>query len=71
MFNAKPAYPDISFRSPEWGKVKEWLEGELLETYQRLSSLEIDDKETQRLRGRASFIKMMLDFGHTPAATSR
>lgn len=63
MINIKPHQPAIAFGSPEWGKVREWLQEELLDTYKRLSNPDTDEKETQRLRGRASLINQMLSFG--------
>lgn len=56
--------PEINFNSPEWGKVRRWLEGELSDTYQRLASTTASVEELRILQGRAAFIRMMLAFGN-------
>jgi hypothetical protein len=53
--------PDINYDSPEWAKVEEWLDGELLETYQRLAGISNTEPETQRLRGMILWITKVLD----------
>lgn len=55
--------PDINFNSPEWGKVRKYLEEELLDTYQRLGNEATSTEELRSLQGRAGFIKKLLSFG--------
>lgn len=55
--------PDINFNSPEWGKVRQYLEEELLDTYHRLSSLTTTVEDLRHLQGRAAFIVKLLGFG--------
>jgi hypothetical protein len=63
--------PSIAFGSPEWGKVEEWLGEELLSTYQRLSGLEVSERETQQLRGRIALLVQMLEFRNLAAPSGR
>jgi hypothetical protein len=58
--------PKLSFNSPEWLIVEEWLADQLEETYRRLASLHLEERETQQLRGRAAFISQMLDLRNIP-----
>lgn len=60
--------PNISFNSPDWGKIAEWLEQELNETYLRLASLDCNQTKTEQLRGKASLLRVMLDWPQAPAA---
>lgn len=55
--------PDINFNSPEWGKVRKFLQSELTDTYQRLSSLSTSVDELRSLQGRAAYITKLLSFG--------
>lgn len=52
---------DINFRGPEWVEFERWLEDRLLETYQNLANPAHDVAATERLRGRAQFIGLLLD----------
>ena len=54
--------PDIIYTDPTWLKVKEWLEGEYVHTLTELSGLTVTEKKGDQLRGKAAFIKMLLDF---------
>lgn len=58
--------PRVNYNSPEWALLEEWMAEALLETYQRLASLSIDDRDTQQLRGRAALLSQMLDFKNLP-----
>lgn len=59
--------PNVNYNSPEWALLEGWMADALLETYQRLASLSIDDRDTQQLRGRAALLSQMLDFKNLPA----
>jgi hypothetical protein len=52
--------PDIRYDSPEWLKVRAWLQGEWLETVKRIASPHQTEKEADVLRGKASFIDYLL-----------
>lgn len=65
----QPSHPGIDFRSPEWGKVREWLAGELQETLLRLASRTITEREADYQRGKAGFINTLLDFTQDDAAS--
>lgn len=58
--------PQCNYNSPEWALLEEWMAGALLETYQRLASLSLEEKDTQQLRGRAALLSQMLDFKNLP-----
>lgn len=55
-------HPNVSYQSPEWALVEEWLAKELHETYMRLADLNADERTTQQLRGRAALLAQMLSF---------
>ena len=53
--------PDIRYDSPEWRKVRTWLESEWLETVKKIASPHYTtEKEADVLRGKASFIDYLL-----------
>lgn len=56
-------YPQIDFRSLEWGRVREWLQQEHLETLKRIAGRETDERTADFHRGKAAFITTLLDFG--------
>lgn len=62
--------PDISFYDPTWQKVCQWLEEEWVDSLRELSNLSITEKRADQIRGKAAFIRMLLDFENaaTPAA---
>lgn len=55
------SYPIINYRGADWSLVEHWLEQELMDTYRKLANPETDAAETERLRGRAQFINLLLD----------
>ena len=55
--------PDINFASPEWGRVRLYLQDELKDTQERLTSSSATVEELRALQGKALFIKKMLGFG--------
>lgn len=54
--------PAINYNSPEWAVVEEWLSTELLELYRRIAQPQMDERDTQFYRGRASMLESMLEF---------
>jgi hypothetical protein len=64
-------YPAMNFVGDEWHRLKEWLEGERLDCYQRLSNTKATEAETQQLRGRVSLLDQMLSWPNIVAATYR
>lgn len=62
MFSHDQPRPEINYLSPEWGKIEEWLSAELLMVYRRIAQPQLDERETQFQRGRASMIETMLEF---------
>jgi hypothetical protein len=58
----------LSFNTPEWAALEKWAEEELQDTYKRLASMHLEDKEVRQLQGRASVIQQMLDFRNLSAA---
>lgn len=54
--------PAINFQGRDWSLFQEWLEERLMETYQKLANPATDGAETDRLRGQAQLIAMLLDF---------
>lgn len=63
--------PEITYSSPEWAKVEEWLAAELFDTYKRLANLDTSEQQTQQLRGRASLLTQMLEFRNLSAVFNR
>ena len=57
------AAPNLNFDSQEWERVREYLAEELLESYDRLSNLAIEEETFRQIQGKVHFIKQMLDFG--------
>lgn len=62
------SYPIINYRGADWSLVEHWLEQELMDTYRKLANPETDAAETERLRGRAQFILLLLDLKNITAA---
>lgn len=62
--------PNVNYRGSEWAAVEDWLKEELNETYKRLAGLNMSEQETQQMRGRASYINMMLSFRDLPNAAN-
>ena len=60
--------PNVNYRGPEWALVEEWAADELHETYKRLADLNVDDRSTQQLRGRAALLSQILGFSTIPTA---
>ena len=60
------AAPLINFDSQEWERVREYLAEELLESYDRLSNLAIEEEAFRQIQGKVHFIKQMLDFKNGP-----
>lgn len=69
VYKPKPNKPEISYNTREWDLIEAWLKDELQETYKELARPDQTEEKTQQLRGKASFISMMLDFKTLPAAT--
>lgn len=60
--------PDIRFDSPEWQKVRKYLQEEWLETVKKIASPHLDtEKEADILRGKASFIDYLLSLKNAVA----
>ena len=57
--------PAINFTGPDWTLFEQWLVERLMETYQNLANPATDGAATDRLRGQAQLITMLLDFKHT------
>lgn len=55
------SYPAINYRGADWSLVEVWLEQELMDCYQKLANPATDAAETERQRGRAQFISLLLD----------
>ena len=60
--------PDISFTTPEWGKVREWLSEEYKDCLLELSRHGLEERRSDFLRGKAAFISTLLDFNNENAA---
>lgn len=66
------AFDQINFNSRDWGLMKQYLEDQL-DTAMDVMCQNIDQDETNRLRGRILFINMMLkraDFLSKQAASN-
>lgn len=61
-------YPNLAWSGADWQELSRYLRDELQEVYMRLASLQTSQEETLILRGRASFIQMMLDWPRVSAA---
>lgn len=59
-----PFVPDPN--SHEWTRFKGWLEHELQSAYKELAGLETSLEKTQQVRGRAAYIRRLLDLGKGP-----
>lgn len=59
--------PDLNYSGADWLRFEEWAAEALLDTYKKLASINIDEAETNRLRGRAALLTQLLDFRNIPA----
>ena len=60
--------PRMNYSGEDWHALRQWLEADLLATYQRMAGLNISDQETHQLKGRASLLNQMLGFPTVNAA---
>ena len=54
--------PDIIFSDPTWQTFCRWLEGEYVDALRETAGLAITEKKADQVRGKAAFIRMLLDF---------
>lgn len=57
--------PALNYQGSDWSLFEEWLEGELMDCYKALANPATSEAETERLRGRAQFISLLLGFKNT------
>lgn len=55
------SYPDISYTSPEWGKIRDWLQEEYTYVAKEICGAGVEERRADFLRGKAAFISMLLD----------
>lgn len=63
-------YPKLNYSGSDWAAFESWLNSELMDVYKELAGMGTDAATTERLRGRAHFIQLLLDFKNDAARDS-